>query len=99
MEHNDIGTLLGTPDPGSVNNLSVDPGFVGGGDYHLVDGSPAINVGWNFPAGGLPVQDLEGAPRIQGSVVDLGAYESPVLFVDGFDDGDTSAWSQTVPGG
>jgi hypothetical protein len=99
LVHNDIGALVGTPDPGSVNNLSVDPEFAGGTDYHLKDSSPVINVGWNFPAGGLPAHDLEGAPRIQGSVVDLGAYETPVLFVDDFESGDTSNWSVTVPGG
>jgi hypothetical protein len=98
LMHNDIGTLLGTPGPGSANNVVVDPEFVDG-DYHLKVSSPVINVGWNFPAGGLPIQDLEGKPRIQGSVVDMGAYESPVLFIDDFEEGDTSAWSSTVPGG
>ena len=38
------------------------------------------------------------APRIQGTVVDMGAYESPVLFVDDFESGDTSSWSATFPG-
>jgi len=99
LMHNDIDDLLGTPDPGSVNNLSIDPEFVGGGDYHLKVSSSTVNVGWNFPAGGLPIQDLEGGPRIQGSVVDMGAYESPVLFTDDFEEGNTSAWSSTVPGG
>jgi hypothetical protein len=97
MLHNDIGLLVGVPDPGSANNTYVNPGFAGGGDYHLKFSSPLVNVGWNFPAGGLPVQDLEGKPRIQGSVVDLGAYESPVLFADDFEEGDTSAWSWTYP--
>lgn len=98
LKHNDIGVLVGTPDPGSVNNTWVDPSFAGGGDFHLLVSSAVINVGWNYPAGGLPVQDLEGKPRIQGSVVDMGAYESPVLFIDDFEEGDSSAWSVTVDG-
>ena len=97
LKHNDIGVLLGTPGPGSVNNLSVDPAFAGSGDFHLLTVSTVINVGTNYPAGGLPVQDLEGNPRILGTVVDMGAYESPVLFKDDFEEGDTSAWSTTVP--
>ena len=96
--HNNYGTLLGSPGTGSVNNMSLDPDFAGTGDYHLKESSPSVNSGLNTPAGGLPVQDLEGDPRIQGSVVDMGAYESPVLFVDDFEEGDTSNWSSTVGG-
>ena len=98
LKHNAIGVLVGTPDPGSVNNLWADPSFAGGGDFHLLVSSAVINVGWNYPAGGLPAQDLEGKSRIQGSVVDMGAYESPVLFIDDFEEGDSSAWSVTVDG-
>lgn len=97
--HNNYGTLLGSPGTGSVNNISLDPDFADIDDYHLKTSSPSVNLGYNFPAGGLPVQDLEGEPRIQGTVVDMGAYEGPVLFKDDFEDGDTSDWSATVPGG
>lgn len=96
---NNYGTLLGSPGTGSVDNISLDPDFADTDDYHLKESSPSVNSGLNMPAGGLPVQDLEGGPRIQGSVVDMGAYESPVLFVDDFEEGDTSKWSATVSGG
>ena len=96
---NNYGTLLGSSGTGSVDNISLDPDFADTDDYHLKESSPSVNSRLNMPAGGLPVQDLEGGPRIQGSVVDMGAYESPVLFIDDFEEGDTSAWSVTVPGG
>jgi hypothetical protein len=41
-------------------------------DYHLGEGSPAIDAGLAIPW--LKV-DLEGAPRPQGSSYDIGAYE------------------------
>ena len=45
-------------------------------NYTLSSGSPAINSGLNSAI--LPGEiDLAGNPRIQQSVVDLGAYESP----------------------
>ena len=53
-----------------------DPGFVGGGDYHLRPDSAAINSGTNTPAGGLPLTDLDGLDRIADGTVDIGAYEN-----------------------
>jgi len=66
-----------TPDPGSgTGNITNDPQFVGGGDYHLLSNSPCINTGTNaaWMIGGV---DLDGSNRIQKVVVDMGAYESP----------------------
>ena len=40
--------------------------------------SPAINSGSNDVPGGLPATDLDGGPRVVGSTVDRGAYESAV---------------------
>ena len=61
-----------TAGPGT---LVSDPLFVGGGDFHLQIGSPARDAGNAslLPAG--IVTDLDGAPRVQGPEVDLGAYE------------------------
>lgn len=52
------------------NPLLADPGD---GNFRLQDGSPCINAGNNLYAAG-PV-DLDGRPRLQNGVVDLGAYE------------------------
>lgn len=40
--------------------------------------SPSINSGYSTPPGGLPGVDLDGGPRIVGTAVDRGAYESTV---------------------
>jgi len=45
---------------------------VGGGDYHLAVGSPAIGVG---TSSGAPAVDFEGNAR--GSRIDAGAYQGP----------------------
>ena len=63
-------------------------------DLHLAPGSPAVNAGI---ATGAPIRDLEGVRRPQGPAHDLGAYERcPLcLFTDGFETGDSDAWSST----
>ncbi len=67
------------------HNLDADPRFrepidpadapTSAGNLRLEPDSPAIDVGDDRAASGP--QDLEGAPRIQGAGVDLGAYEAP----------------------
>ncbi|HZX90073.1 MAG TPA: right-handed parallel beta-helix repeat-containing protein [Rudaea sp.] len=42
--------------------------------------SPVINAGSDNPPGGLPVSDLDGGPRLVGTRVDRGAYESSLDF-------------------
>jgi hypothetical protein len=44
---------------------------MGGGDYHLQAGSPAINAGLNL---GYPL-DFDGKAVPQGTAPDIGAYE------------------------
>jgi hypothetical protein len=40
--------------------------------------SPAINSGSNAVPGGMPSSDLDGGPRLIGSTIDRGAYESAI---------------------
>jgi len=68
--YSDIG-VGGTGDNG---NISEDPRFVGGSNYHLSIDSPCINTGTNA-AQGLPDNDIDGEPRILYGVVDMGADE------------------------
>ena len=57
--------------------IHLDPLFVDapGGDYHLKYRSPCINSGENGSADYYFKYDLDGNLRIQGSAVDIGAYE------------------------
>jgi hypothetical protein len=86
-------------DTGS-NLIGVDPLFVDPSelDYHLMPGSVAFDAGDNTPPGGLGSTDLDGRPRIADGTVDIGAFEGLiVIFNDGFESGNTSAWTTTVP--
>ncbi len=53
------------------NNLAADPNYVGGGDYSLADGSPAIDAGLavDFVATDILGNSRDGLP-------DIGAYEN-----------------------
>ena len=88
---NDIGTEDGTSEAaGSAGNISTDPLFVdsASGNYRLHAGSPASDVGENLPPGTVRSYDLDGSARIDGAIVDLGAYEfHDMIFDDGFDKG------------
>jgi PKD domain len=68
-----------TPLPGSgTGNFTNAPLFVdlAGGDFHLQSSSLCINAGNNSYV--TTTNDLDGNPRIQGLVVDMGAYEFPI---------------------
>ncbi len=62
----EIGTLTGDP--------QLD------GSYRPIESpaSPVINSGSNEVPGGLPTHDLDGGPRVVGTTVDRGAYESTI---------------------
>jgi len=58
----------------NLENPNVNNTFVNapGGDFHLLSGSPAINVGVNTSCSPT---DIAGTPRPQGVNCDIGAYE------------------------
>lgn len=98
---NDIGSSVGIPDTGT-GNVSLLPGFRGPLDYELGVSSPVRNLGDLTPPGGLPAADLLGRPRQNGSSLpntlpDLGAFETPWIFADGWESGSSSAWSGVNP--
>lgn len=64
-----IGTLVGDPKL-DANDRPIE-----------APPSPVINSG-DYPNGSLPASDLDGGPRVVGSRVDRGAYESSID--DGF---------------
>ena len=86
---NDFGASNGAPDATSIGNVAVDPKFVDGpnGNFRLKPGSSLINVGDDTTSsflGGISAYDLDGDMRTVGTAIDIGAYESDVLFADGF---------------
>ncbi len=86
-------------DTGS-NLIGVDPLFFDPSelDYHLMPGSAAFDAGDNTPPGGLGSTDYDGRPRIADGTVDIGMFEGLiVIFNDGFESGNTSVWTTTVP--
>ena len=65
------------PSSSNVVLVSTSPGFVSpGNDFHLAQGSQAINIGdpnLSYPPGET---DLDGNARVSGNRIDMGAYES-----------------------
>jgi hypothetical protein len=58
------------------NDMAMDDHFVGALDFRPAAGSPLVNRGLNAPFGGSSIYDLDGNPRVDLGVVDVGAYES-----------------------
>lgn len=59
---------------GTNGNISLDPAFTSAmNNFHLQTGSPVIDVGTNTAS--LLGKDLDGFPRIQNNIADIGAYE------------------------
>lgn len=85
---NDIGIMTGASAHSQSNTLSVDPQFNGLLSVRLAPTSPLVNVGLDSPFGGTSDgngYDAAGNPRIVGKHIDLGAYETDVLFRNGFE--------------
>jgi len=59
----------------NVGNSSGDPGFLASGDPRLRADSVLINSGVASPAGGAGSYDVVGLARINGGLLDVGAYE------------------------
>jgi hypothetical protein len=85
--HNDYAHLIGqAPGAESEGDLDVEPDFAPGLlNLHLAPGSPLVNAGADDLPAGLGVFDASGADRLQGRHVDIGAYETDVIFTDGVD--------------
>jgi hypothetical protein len=82
---NDIGVKAGFPPISEAGDLNVDPQFAGFFGNALSPSSPLVNAGKDNPPGGVGgCCDPVGQPRVQGAHVDIGAYETDVLFRNGF---------------
>lgn len=81
-QHNWIGEL-GDPDP--LFEAS------GAGDFHLQEGSGALDAG-DATFASVGRWDADHASRVAGPGLDLGAFERDALFGDGFESADTAAW-------
>ena len=83
--NNDIGVQAGFAPLSAANELSVDPDFNGFLSLRPKPESPMVNAGFDTPPGGVGgCCDPSGGQRVQGRHVDIGAYETDVLFRDVF---------------
>ncbi|MBU0456488.1 MAG: right-handed parallel beta-helix repeat-containing protein, partial [Gammaproteobacteria bacterium] len=70
--HNYYGCSAGTHD------ISFNPQFIAGADFHLGSSSPCIDAGSNT-APAIPSTDKDGKSRIVNGTVDIGAYEYQIV--------------------
>jgi hypothetical protein len=83
-------TVAGTPTFTSVGPVIGDPLL--DATYRLQAGSAAIDTGVDVGV----THDIDHGLRPFGSAPDIGIDEFGAIFADGFESGDTSAWSSTV---
>ena len=85
--HNDIGVAAGNPEgAGSTGNFNRDPQFAPGQlNLRLSSHSPLVNGGLDGAPGNIGDTDVTGAPRLEFPHVDIGAYETDVIFFGGFE--------------
>ena len=90
LYHNNFESLLAHGGEVAEGNISVEPEYEGGFlDYTPARGSVLVDAG-REPQGSLPLWyiaalDFEGAARVVGAHVDIGAFENETIFVDGFE--------------
>jgi hypothetical protein len=89
--------------PGT-GNIDADPLFVqpGTDNLRLSIGSPCVNAGDNTAIPPGVTTDIDGNPRIQGGVVDMGAYEGEFdaeAAADGESDFDNGEFIILIPNG
>lgn len=82
---------------GEVGGHVASPGLADpdSGDFQLLDGSEAIDVG-SAQAGAFASEDIVGVVRPQGAAPDPGAFEylAALLFANGFESGDLIGWTE-----
>jgi len=68
---------------GDATSLFENPSFknIAKSDFSLAVGSPAINSGVSLSLAVRGILDFAGSSRVQGSAIDLGAYEYPTPMV------------------
>jgi hypothetical protein len=88
----DLGVPVLSGNIEGTDPLLVDPEAY---DFHLLDGSPAIDAGF---ADLSPDHDLEGNPRPQEGGFDIGAYEHPAPPPEGEDMEETADEAAETPG-
>jgi hypothetical protein len=87
-----------------IGNIDADPLFVqpGTDNVRLSIGSPCVNAGTNAAVPPGITTDIDGNPRIQGGVVDMGAYEGEFdaeAAADGESDFDHGEFIILIPNG
>ncbi len=103
--------LTGTIDDDGSGVTGSAPGFVdeASQNFRPADGAPVIDAGTSPHAGTFEhpvvrhyVKHTMGEPRPADATLDIGAYEwcpasCLAIFTDGFESGDVTAWTATVP--
>jgi len=88
-------SIVGDPELGPITNTG---GYAP--TQPFADSSPALDTADLTICGDSPIDffDSDGPNRPIGGNCDLGSWESGAsLFSDGFESGDATAWSATVP--
>ncbi len=92
-DYGGAGSISGT---GTMTSFPSGVGFVSAGapdfDYHIVGSSPLVDLATSSGE----TKDVDN--EIRSGLRDVGADEfAPVIFSDGFEGGNTAAWSAKVP--